>query len=109
MVARFTSICFAVASILSAANTHPAAAPAEVPDVAMLDTRGRYYHLRRNDAKVIVLFFTANGCPVARQSISRLKQIQEDFAERGVRVWMVNSNSGDDRSSIRREAEEFNY
>ena len=85
------------------------AAPKEVPDFAMLDTRGRYYQLRRNEAKVVVLFFTANGCPVARQSVSRLKQIQEEFAERGARVWMVNSNTGDDRNSIRKEAEEFHF
>lgn len=83
-------------------------APKEVPDFALLDTRGRYYQLKRNDAQVVVLFFTANGCPVARQSISRLKQIQEDFAERGARVWMINSNTADDRASIRKEAEEFN-
>lgn len=86
-----------------------AAEPKEVPDFAMLDTRGHYYQLRRNDARVVVLFFTTNGCPVARQSISRLRKLQEEFAEQGARVWMVNSNSGDDRGSIREEAREFHY
>ena len=98
-----------IAAVLMAVNSIAAAAPKEVPDFAMLDTRGRYYQLRRNDAKVVVLFFTANGCPVARQSVRRLRQLQEDFAEQGARVWMVNSNSGDDRNSIRKEAEEFRF
>ena len=83
------------------------AAPSEVPDFAMLDFRGRIHQLRRTDASVVVLFFTANGCPVARQSISRLRELQDEFADKGVRVWMVNSNTADSRSDIRKEAEEF--
>ena len=101
------SIIWTLACLITVGDSF--AAPKEVPDFAMMDTRGRYYQLRRNDAKVVVLFFTANGCPVARQSVSRLKQIQEDFAEQGARVWMVNSNTGDDRNSIRKEAEEFHF
>ena len=97
------------AAALFAISSMAAAGPKEVPDFAMLDTRGRYYQLRRNDAKVVVIFFTANGCPVARQSISRLKKLQEDFAEQGARVWLVNSNTADDRNSIRKEAEEFHF
>jgi hypothetical protein len=37
-----------------------AAASPEVPDIALLDSRGRLYQLRRAEARVIVLFFTAN-------------------------------------------------
>jgi peroxiredoxin len=81
----------------------------EVPNFAMLDYKGRYHELRRADAKVVVLFFTSDGCPIARQSISRLKQIQKQFGPEGVLVWMVDSNTGDDRESIRREAQEFNF
>jgi peroxiredoxin len=79
----------------------------EVPDFALLDFRGRYHHLRQTDAKAVVLFFTANGCPIARQSIPRLRELQEKYEAKGVRVWLVNSNSGDDRKSISKEAQEF--
>lgn len=84
-----------------------AAKPKEVPDFAMLDFRGKFHHLRRTDAKVVVLFFTANECPIARQSIKRLRNIQDEFAEAGARVWLVNSSTADDRKSIQKEAEEF--
>src|SRR5262245_26330603 len=82
--------------------------PQEVPNFAMLDYKGRFHELRRTDAKVVVLYFTANGCPVARQSISRLKRLQKTFGPKGVQVWMVDSNSADDRESIEKEAQEFN-
>ena len=108
MVRGFKSLLLALSVIIPAGDLF-AATSKQVPDFAMLDTRGRYYQLRRNEAKVAVLFFVSNGCPIARQSISRLRQLQEDFAEKGVRVWLVNSNTGDDRNSIRKEAEEFDY
>lgn len=79
----------------------------EVPDFALLDFRGRQHQLSRTDAPVIVLYFTANGCPIARQNLRDLRRLQNEFADKGVRIWLVNSNPGDDRESIRKEAEEF--
>jgi peroxiredoxin len=108
MVRGFKLLLLALCALIFAGDL-VAATPKQIPDFAMLDTRGRYFQLRRNEAKAVVLFFVSNGCPIARQSISRLRQLQEDFAEKGVRVWLVNSNTGDDRNSIRKEAEEFNY
>lgn len=79
----------------------------EVPDFALLDFKGRYHHLRHTDAKAVVLFFTANGCPVARQSIPRLRKLNEQFESKGIRVWLVNSTTSDDRESIWKESQEF--
>jgi peroxiredoxin len=76
----------------------------EVLNFAMLDHRGRLHELRRLGGQAVVLFFTANDCPVARQSASKLRAIREKFSERGVAVLMVNASAADDRSSISREA-----
>jgi peroxiredoxin len=78
--------------------------PAEVLNFALIDEGGRLHELRRIDAKVVVLFFTANGCPVARHSTPKLTALQDKFADRGVKVFLVNSNSADDRRSIAKEA-----
>ncbi len=94
----------AVAAVLSGPVVQAAR---EVPDFAMLDFKGRYHHLRQVDAKAVVLFFTANGCPIARQSIPRLKKLRKTFEDQGVQFWMVDSNSADDRESIAKEAFEF--
>lgn len=74
---------------------------------SMLDYRGKYYELRKAEARVVVLFFTANGCPIARQSISKLRALRSKFGKQGVVFWMVDSNVADDRASIAGEAKEF--
>src|SRR5687767_10779466 len=75
----------------------------EVLNFAMLDHKGRFYELRRADARVVVLYFTANGCPIARQSYEKLKALRKEYSDRGVEIWLVNANTADDRASIDKE------
>lgn len=74
---------------------------------SLLDYKGRNHELRRASARAVVLFFTGNGCPVARQSIAKLKKLRDRYSDKGVEIWMINSNTQDDRDSIEKEAEEF--
>ena len=93
-----------------AASSARAARPAhegEVPNFALLDYQGKYHELHRTQARAVVLFFTGNGCPIARQSIPKLRALRRKFADQGVVVWMVNTYSQDDREAIRKEAKEF--
>lgn len=78
-------------------------AATEVSNFALYDQRGRLFELRRTDARAVVLFFTANGCPVARQYTPKLNALRDAYASRGVEIVLVNSNSGDDRASIVKE------
>lgn len=79
----------------------------EIINFALLDHRGQSHELRRADARAVVLFFTGNGCPIARQSIWKLRTLQQRYLDRGVAFWMINSNPQDDRASIVQEAEVF--
>src|SRR5947208_804554 len=79
----------------------------EVLNFALIDHHGRLHELRRLGGKAVVLFFTANDCPVARQSAAKLKMLREKFFERGVTVLMVNSSMADDRKSISKEMAEL--
>jgi peroxiredoxin len=75
----------------------------EVMNFALLDTKGSFHELRRTDAKAIVLFFTMNDCPIARQSYSKLRALQKDFSDRGVAVWIISTDDSESRSSIEKE------
>src|ERR1700733_4202162 len=100
MVNRIRQLCFLlVAAAFCAvgragddpAQTKPALSE-EVMNFSLLDYKGRNYELRRADARVVVLFFTGNGCPVARQSIEKLKALRKRFADKGLAIWMIDSN-----------------
>jgi peroxiredoxin len=48
------------------------------------------------DAKLIVVVFTCNHCPVATANQDRLIALQTEFLDRGVRLVAICSNPGDD-------------
>jgi peroxiredoxin len=79
----------------------------ETPDFALLDYRGKEFRLHRTDAKAVVLFFTATGCPVAEQSFERLKALQKKYDRNGIRVWLVDSNTADDREALQKQVQQF--
>ena len=58
---------------------------------SLLDYRGKYYELRRADAKVVVLYFVGLDCPIARQSIGKLEALQAEFKKQGVVFWLINA------------------
>lgn len=105
-----------VAPILGLAlviHPHPAALaasklqPAEVLNFALLDQQGRMHELRRTGGQAVVLYFTANACPVARLSASKVQALRQKYAPQGVEVVMVNSSPADDRKSISKEMQEL--
>jgi peroxiredoxin len=79
----------------------------EVMNFALLDSNGRIHELRRTDARAVVLYFTMNGCPIARQSYSKLRSLQKKFGENGLAVWLVNVSDSESRADITKEARDF--
>ncbi len=69
---------------------------------SLLDYRGKYYELRRADARVVVLYFVGLDCPIARQSINKVDALQAEFKTKGVVFWLINAMSRgepDDRAA----------
>jgi peroxiredoxin len=92
---------------LAASRAGASAWPDEVPNFSMLDVNGRYYEFHRTDSRALVLFFTENGCPIARQSLHKLHAIRDEFPESDVAIWAVDANPGDNRESIAKEADQM--
>jgi hypothetical protein len=53
-----------------------------------------------------VLFFTGNGCPIARKSVEKLKDLRDRFGS-DVQFWMVNTYSKDSLEDCRKEYSDF--
>src|ERR1700761_7113816 len=81
----------------------------ELINFSLLDYKGRYHELRRLNSRVLVLFFTENGCPVARQSIEKLRDLRKRYSDDELAVWLIDANTQDDPDSIEKEARDFKF
>ncbi len=83
------------------------AAAREVPNLSLLDLGGRDHELYQAPGRVVVLFFTGTGCPIARKSAGKLRELERRFGAQGVSCWIVNSYPGDSTADAARESEEL--
>ncbi len=76
--------------------TEPATAPLALgdraPDLVLPDTEGVEHRLGPDGAPATVVVFTCNHCPYALAWHDRLLDAARDYAGRGVRTLLVNSN-----------------
>jgi hypothetical protein len=76
-----------------------------VDNFVLLDHAGVAHELYyERDARAIVLIVQGNGCKVVHRELDAYKSLRDDYAARGVRVLMINSNPADDRAAIAAEA-----
>jgi hypothetical protein len=53
------------------------------------------------ESPAVVLFFAASDCPVSNRYIPEIQRLTTEFGPRGVRVWFVYPNPGDDAKTVR--------
>jgi hypothetical protein len=85
------------------------AAPSEpAPDFRLIDHLGRsrrlFYYFGDTNFQAIVLVFTGNGCVKLREMAPAIKALTNRFASQSVVFWLIDSNTGDNRSNILVEA-----
>jgi peroxiredoxin len=87
-----------------------------VPDFTLPGVDGKNYNLYDNIRKGAVVIFSCNHCPYVQAYEDRIKQIQEDFGDKGLQVFAINSNDEikypDDsfeKMSSRAKEKKFNF
>jgi peroxiredoxin len=80
----------------------------KVPDFRLTDHRGQQHRLYDlSQQKAVVIMIQGNGCPIVRQALPWLQEVQERYRARGVEFLLLNSNLQDTAESIAKEAQEF--
>jgi peroxiredoxin len=88
---------------------------AKAPDFKAVGTDGKDYNLAAlKDAKVVVVTFTCNVCPVAIAYEDRFIEFQKKYGEKGVKFIAINANKANAQESIenmkaRAEEKGFNF
>jgi len=63
------------------------------PDFNLVGIDDKYYSLNDfNESKGIVIIFFCNHCPYVQAYIERIKKLQDDFNEKGIKVITINPN-----------------
>lgn len=79
-----------------------------VDNFVLIDQHGASHELYyNNDAKAVVLIVHGNGCQIIRSNLTDYEKLQNDYADQGVDIYMINSNLQDSRASIANEANEW--
>ena len=79
-----------------AADPEPLAIGAAAPDFALPGVDGETHTLGDYaDAKVLVIVFTCNHCPTAQAYEERIKQLVDDYEDRGVQVVAISPNDAE--------------
>ena len=94
--------------VLALLCRHALGAGMAVDNFVLLDHHGQAQELYYDrDARAIVLIVQGNGCQIIRSLTPDFAALQEDYADRGVRMMMINANLQDDRAAIAAEAREW--
>ena len=90
IAAAAVSLALAGASLCRAAGPEPGTA---APAFALQNVDGKTVSLADfADAKAIVVVFTCNHCPFSQAYEPRLIQMQKDYADKGVKLVLINPN-----------------
>lgn len=97
-------------SIFSCQDTpsEPVAIDLTVKNFGLYDHEGAFHRLYYYDNhKAVVLYVQGNSCPIVRKSIQKFEDIRNQYAEKGIKFFMINANPQDTRESVAREAKEY--
>ncbi len=78
----------------------------EVPDFTLPDTTGKEYKLSDLKGKVVMIHFWSANCPFVIRYEERLKEITQDYQEKGVVILGIDSNKTETPEDIKRQTEE---
>ncbi|MCZ6617413.1 MAG: redoxin family protein, partial [Gammaproteobacteria bacterium] len=95
-------------SILLLGALAPSGQAVPVDNFVLLDHQGNSHELYyQSDAKAVVIMVHGNGCNTVHEALTEFKNLRDRYVSKGVRFFMINSNPADDRTSIRKEAEDW--
>lgn len=79
-----------------------------IPDFTLTDHLGQVHSLGDyQDSEFIVLYVQGNGCPIARIALPSLREVRDQFKDRGITFLAFNSNIQDTLEAIRKESDAF--
>lgn len=81
----------------------------KVTDFTIVNYDGATYSLSKAGGKATVIIFVSAECPFVQPYTDRLIQLNKQFAESGIVIWGINSNSTEPTEEVINHAKEKGY
>ena len=81
----------------------------KVTDFTIVNYDGANYTLSNSGAKATVIIFMSTECPFVQPYTDRLIELNKQFAESGIVIWGINSNSTEPTEEVMNHAKEKGY
>ncbi len=79
-----------------------------IPEFSLTDHLGATHSLDQyQDKKFLVFYVQGNGCPIVRIALPNLREVRDEFEDKGIEFLAFNANIQDDLKRIAQEAENF--
>ena len=78
-----------------------------IENFELQDVAGTPHELAAPDASCTVVLFTGWECPLVRQYVPRINELQQEFSESGVRWLAINSNQHDSLTELQHFVEQM--
>lgn len=87
----FSFVAISLTTLVPLSAAEPVSIGDAAPDFKILSLEGEQISLEHfSDAKVVVICFTSNGCPVAKSYEARLRKFALDYKVKGVELVAIN-------------------
>ena len=101
---------YALIGLLFAIQTWSVEVGSRVENFRLYDHQGSSHELYYyDDKKAVVFLVQGNGCPIVRNAMPRFQELAQQYSEKGVQFFLLNSNLQDNRKTIHDEAIQFSY
>lgn len=81
----------------------------QVSDFVITNYDGNKYSIAENGAKATVIIFVSTECPFVQPYTERLINLQNEFGEKGITIWAINSNNTESTDEVKNHAKEKQY
>jgi hypothetical protein len=89
-------------------NTKKVASGPKILNFSLYDLNEVFFNLyEKKDKKAIVLFIYEIGCPIARQQIPKLNEMQKTYAKDGIEFYLLIPSFSIEEELIRKEVKDF--
>jgi peroxiredoxin len=93
-------------SVLATPGVTGAAQPEKIGDFALIDHQGEFTKVSRHRfSKALVIFSQANSCKSADAQVAQLRKLRDQWQDKDVAFFMMNSVAGEDRASLIKTAQ----